>query len=143
VKDANNNILGELSWNHVTDVLKMTRSVSAAIQKCRLSHSPSRWMMQCAFVAIRSPGALFLRSHCAALASAAPAKVFTNDDLVNAKGTVIVLPEPEADPAAGSGAETAPTASSAGPTDACRGRVLHLSGASFADAAFECPNRLM
>jgi hypothetical protein len=49
-------------------------------------------------------------------APAAPAKVFTNDDLINAKGTVIVLPALEEDPAAGSGAETA-TASKPEPTD--------------------------
>ena len=37
---------------------------------------------------------------------AAPAKVFTNEDLANAKGTVIVLPEPEgaAEPSAGKAA---------------------------------------
>lgn len=48
---------------------------------------------------------------------AAPAKVFTNDDLINAQGTVIVLPAPEEDPAAGPGAEAAATASKPEPTD--------------------------
>jgi hypothetical protein len=32
--------------------------------------------------------------------AAAPAKVFTNDDLINATGPVTVLPAPEEDPAA-------------------------------------------
>jgi hypothetical protein len=40
---------------------------------------------------------------------AAPAKVFTNDDLVNARGTVIVLPAPADEPAA----EPAPGAEAA------------------------------
>jgi len=35
------------------------------------------------------------------------APVFTNDDLVNAQGTVTVLPAPEGEPEAGSAAETA------------------------------------
>jgi hypothetical protein len=50
-------------------------------------------------------------------APAAPAKVFTNDDLLNAKGTVVVLPAPEDAPEAGSGAETAARPSKPEPTE--------------------------
>ena len=38
----------------------------------------------------------------------APAKVFTNDDLLNAKGTVIVLPAPDEETAAAEGTPSAP-----------------------------------
>lgn len=41
---------------------------------------------------------------------AAPAKVFTNEDLANAKGTVIVLPAPEGEETASGGGAAAQTA---------------------------------
>jgi hypothetical protein len=50
-------------------------------------------------------------------ASSAPAKVFTNDDLLNAKGNVSVLPEPAGEPEAGPGAGTAGRTSRPEPTD--------------------------
>lgn len=46
----------------------------------------------------------------------APGKVFTNDDLINAKGNVVVLPAPEGEEAAPD-AGTAATASKPEPTD--------------------------
>lgn len=46
----------------------------------------------------------------------APAKVFTNDDLINAKGNVIVLPAPEGEEGA-SDAGTAATAGKPEPTE--------------------------
>jgi hypothetical protein len=50
-----------------------------------------------------------------AASPAAPAKVFTNEDLANAKGTVIVLPEPEGGPEAS--ARTAVNGSKPEPTE--------------------------
>jgi hypothetical protein len=49
--------------------------------------------------------------------SAAPAKVLTNQDLANAKGTVIVLPEPAAEPEASSAGEAAANPSKPEPTE--------------------------
>jgi hypothetical protein len=46
----------------------------------------------------------------------APAKVFTNDDLINAKGTVVVLPAPEVEEAV-SDAETSEASPRPEPTD--------------------------
>jgi len=48
---------------------------------------------------------------------AAPAKVFTNEDLRNAKGTVIVLAEPAGEPEAAPDAGTAGTSSKPEPTE--------------------------
>jgi hypothetical protein len=53
----------------------------------------------------------------AAAGSAAPAKVLTNQDLANAKGTVIVLPEPAAEPEASSAGEAAAHPSKPEPTE--------------------------
>ncbi len=50
-----------------------------------------------------------------AASPSAPAKVFTNDDLLNAKGNVVVLPGQEEE--TGSGAETADAASKPEPTE--------------------------
>ena len=47
----------------------------------------------------------------------APAKVFTNDDLINAKGNVVVLPAPEGEEAAGPGAAAGGTTSKPEPTE--------------------------
>jgi hypothetical protein len=48
---------------------------------------------------------------------ASTAKVLTNEDLANAKGTVIVLPEPAAEPETGSTAETAAKPAKTEPTE--------------------------
>lgn len=52
-----------------------------------------------------------------ALAPAAPAKVYTNEDLLDAKGTVIVLAEPAGEPETAPDAEAAAKASKPEPTE--------------------------
>lgn len=56
-----------------------------------------------------------VRKPAPAASPSAPAKVFTNDDLINAKGNVIVMPAPEGEEASDPG--TAATASRPEPTE--------------------------